>query len=227
MFHKLTNVKKHATLSNAVLLFVVLTVTCVPLLSVWALSEFLNMTIPKSAGAVGSVGTLIAVTLGGIFAIYQFRLFRHHEPHLSVTQSVAHHSVSEDYVAIVVTAKLKNSSKVEVKIRESLFRLQQFDRFSNEEVEALYLETFVKRKHSQLQWRTLDAIRRTWLVGEITVEPGESHTETYEFIVGKHYRSVMVYSMFYNPHSSSDDKDRIGWHATSVYSMDNVHEEAK
>ncbi len=227
MYNALARFKPQINRGIAFLLIVGVTVAAIPSFSVWVLSEFLDLHVSKAAAIVGSVGTLIAISVGGVFAVYQFRLFRHNEPHLSVKQSVTHHSVSDDYVAIVVTTELRNSSKVEVKIRESLFRIQQFDQFSNEEVEALYLETFVKGKHIQLQWPTLDAIRRNWLVGEITVEPGESHTETYEFVVGKHYRSVMVYSMFYNPNSSSDDKDRFGWHATSVYSMAHEHEEAK
>ncbi len=198
----------------------VVLMSSVPILAVWALSTFMDLNVSRSAGIVGSVGTLIAFSLGGIFAIYQFRLFRHNAPHLSVTQSVSHNSLSPSYVAIAVTARLKNNSKVRVTIQDTLFRIQEFGNLTDEKVEELYAQTFVDQKHNYVQWPTLDEIQRNWSPGGITVEPNETHTETYEFIVAKRFKSILVYSMFHNPHSSDADFGRRGWQATTVYSIE-------
>ena len=191
-----------------------------PVLVVWFFHTILDLTLPKAAGVVGSIGTLILVGLGGLFAIYQFRLFRHNAPHLSVSQVVSHKELSPNYVAIVVTVRLTNNSKVVVRIYDTLFRIQEFDQLSDEKVEELYVETFIDEENNYVQWPTLDVISRKWSPGEITIEPSESHTETYEFIVAKRFKSVMVYSMFYNPYSTDDDDGRRGWHATTVYSIE-------
>ena len=197
-----------------------LLITSIPILVVWLLTTFLDLSIVKSAGIVGSVGTLIALSLGGVFAIYQFRLFRHNAPHLSVTQFVSHNALSPSYNAIIVTVRLKNNSKVRVTIHDTLFRIQEFGELTDEIVEELYEQTFVEQEHNYVQWPTLDEIHRNWSPGGITVEPNESHTETYEFVVAKRFNSILVYSMFYNPHSSEAEYGRRGWQATTVYSIE-------
>ena len=219
MYDALARLKPQVNRGTAFLLIVLVTVAAIPSFSVWVLSEFLDLHVSKASAIVGSVGTLIAICVGGVFAVYQFRLFRHNEPHLSVKQSVTHHPVSNGYVAIVVSAELLNSSKVAVRIRETLFRVQQFGQFTDEKVEELYSDTFINQNDYEIQWPTLDEIRSDRLPGEIVVEPGEAHTETYEFIVAEDLWSVMVYSMFYNPNSSTGDEDRRGWHATTVCNM--------
>ena len=58
--------------------------------------------------------------------------------------------------------------------------------------------------------RQKDEIRSDRLpTPKLMVEPGEAHTETYEFIVAEDLRPVVVYSMFViNPNSSTGDEDR-------------------
>ena len=75
-------------------------------------------------------------------------------------------------------------------------------------------------EHDSLQWPTLDEVDRVWEEGELIVEPGESHTETFEFIVGAYvYDAVLVYSYFYNPEASQDPGSAKGWHATAVHDI--------
>lgn len=213
--------RNNLDLSGYVKLILSLAAVASPITVVWALSVYLDMPVSESATTVGSIGTVIVVAFGATFAVYQFRLFRHNEPHLSVTQSVTHRSVSDSYVAIVVKTELRNSSRVSVSIRDALFRLQQLSRFSDAEVEALYARTFIHRDHNAVQWPTVEEIRRRWNDGEIEVEPGEAHSETYEFVVDKEFNSFLIYSIYYNPRSSNKQSHRKGWQATTVYSICN------
>lgn len=190
-----------------------------PVVAVFGVVSFLDLSIPKAAQVIGSIGTLVLVGLGGIFAIYQFRLFRHHAPHLSVEQSVEHHIVSPSYFAIVVTVRLTNNSKVMVPIYDTLFRIQEFSELEDELVEELYAQTFIDREVDHIQWPTLDEQLRDRSPGGITIEPGETHAETYEFVVADHIKTIMVYSMFYNHISNDINDDQRGWSATSVYSI--------
>ena len=202
-------------------LTIVVTAVASPMTVVWLLNVHLDMPVSEASATVGSIGTVMVIAFGASFAVYQFRLFRHNEPHLSVAQSVTHRSVSDSYVAIVVRTELRNSSRVSVNIRDSLFRLQQLSRFSDAEVEALYARTFLRHEHNAVQWPTVEEIRRRWNDGEIEVEPGEAHSETYEFVVDKEFNSFLIYSIYYNPRSSNDPTLRKGWQATTVYSICN------
>ncbi len=195
-----------------------------PVVVVFGVVSFLDLSIPKAAQVVGSIGTLVLVGLGGIFAIYQFRLFRQHAPHLSIEQSVTHHKVSENYLAIVVTVRLTNSSKVMVPIYDTLFRIQEFSELTDDLVEELYAQAFIGEEVDNIQWPTLDEQLRDWSPGGITIEPGETHAETYEFVIADHIKTIMVYSMFYNPYSQDSRDGPRGWSATSVYSIEKGEE---
>ena len=58
---------------------------------------------------------------------------------------------------------------------------------------------------------------RIWDVNELTVEPGESHQEAYEFIVSTEVESVIVYTYYYNSRDDSEAPE--GWGAATVYDI--------
>ena len=53
----------------------------------------------------------------------------------------------------------------------------------------------------------------------MTVEPGEIHHETAEFIVTSGVKTVLVFSYFRNPSYRKGSKSVEGWTATSVYDI--------
>ena len=158
-----------------------------------------------------------AIVIGGFFALYKLQIFRDFEPYLTVSQEVSHRFVGDNYIHVETTATLHNSSKVKIEIRKGLFRLQQIAPTSDEEISNIYSQTFVDKEQDYLQWPTLEEVDRDWDINELIVEPGESHLETYEFVVSKDATSVMVYTYFYNsrfPKSPSED-----WGAATVHDI--------
>ena len=158
-----------------------------------------------------------AIVIGGFFALYKLQIFRDFEPYLTVSQEVSHRFVGDNYIHVETTATLHNSSKVKIEIRKGLFRLQQIAPTSDEEISNIYSQTFVDKEQDYLQWPTLEEVDRDWDINELIVEPGESHHETYEFVVSKDATSVMVYTYFYNsrfPKSPSE-----GWGAVTVHDI--------
>ncbi len=155
-----------------------------------------------------------AIIIGGFFALFKFQVFRDFEPHLTVTHKISHRFIGDEYTHVEVTATLHNGSKVKIEVRKSLFRIQQIAPVSEEEISEIYSQTFVDREQDYLQWPTLEEVVRNWEANELIVEPGESHHETYEFIVSREVTSAMVYTYFYNsryPKSPSE-----GWGASTV-----------
>lgn len=163
--------------------------------------------------------TTLAVILGGIFAAYKWQVFRESKPHLTITHEVSHRSVGDSYVHVVVTAMLRNSSKVHIELREGFYRLQQVAPVSDEDLEVLYAEVFAEGKQVEIQWPTLEQVRRNWDKNETIIEPDESHPETFEFIVSKDIESVVVYTYFYNSRFSQGRQAAKGWHATTVHDI--------
>ena len=164
--------------------------------------------------------TIIAIAIGGIIAIFKFQLFRDSAPHLTISHSISHRSISDSYVHIAVTAHLKNSSRVHVEIRKGLFRLQHIAPASDEEVESLYAQVFVDKKHKEIQWPTIVEDHSSWQKAEFIIEPGELHHETVEFIVeAKDVQSVLIYTYFYNSRLFPGSRSAQGWGATTVYDI--------
>ena len=162
--------------------------------------------------------TVVAIVAGGIFAYHKLQIFRDFEPHLTTSHTISHRFIGDSYVHIAVTADLYNSSRVKMEFREGLFRLQQIAPVSDEETEKLYAQVFVERDYNHLQWATLDEATLQWGPNELTVEPGESHPETYEFIVSTNVESVMVYTYFNNPTFPTFSKAP-GWGRATVHDI--------
>ncbi len=168
--------------------------------------------------------TSIAILVGGVFAVLKLRLFRDLEPHLTVSQEVSHRPVGDSYVHIVVTSNLHNSSRVLVDLRKGLFRLQQVQPITDAEIESLDAQVFVSQQARDFQWPTLDEFTREWPKNAASIEPGESHQETCEFIVDSKVKCVLTYTYVWNskwsPHSPAPE----GWAATMVYDIVNGSE---
>ena len=158
-----------------------------------------------------------AIVIGGFFALYKLQIFRDFEPHLTVSQEVSHRFVGDKYIHVETTATLHNSSKVKIEIRKGLFRLQRIAPMSDEEIRELNSKVFVDKEYKHLQWPTLWEVDHNWDVNGLIVEPGESHRETYEFIVSKDVTSIMVYAYFYNSRFPQSPAE--GWGATTVHDM--------
>lgn len=171
------------------------------------------------ASIFGSVVTVIAIVFGGVLALVKLQAFRDFEPHLTVSHRVFHRPIGDSYLHIDVTAEMHNTSKVQVEIREGLFLLQRISPTSDKEIEDLFEKTFVKKQERSLQWPTLYEVGSDWEKGELTVEPGESHHESIEFITANDVESVIIYTYFSNPKFPESSSTPKGWSATTIYDI--------
>ncbi len=185
------------------------------ILITWVPTLFTDAKFTGLARTVQALGTITAIFAGGGFAYYKLQMFRDFAPHLTISHKVTHRLVGESYVHIAVAATLYNSSRVKLELREGIIRLQQIGPVSDEEVETLYAQVFIHEEVEDIRWTTLEEVRRGWKKGELIIEPGESHQETYEFIMSKDVESVLIDTYFYNPHSSTPE----GWGATTVHDI--------
>ena len=142
-------------------------------------------------------------------------MFRDFAPHLAISHEVTHRLVGESYVHIAVVATLRNSSRVKLELRKGFFQVLSISPVSDEEIEALYYKAFVKTIFDDIDWPLLYEIRPKWDKGGLIVEPRESLQETYEFIIKRDVKSILIYTYFYNPHPSTPK----GWGATTVYDI--------
>ena len=181
------------------------------------MSENTTTTIIDVVSIIESVVTIAAIVVAGIFAIFKFRLFRAFQPHLSISQEVAHRFTDNEYVHLAVTVTLNNNSRVRVELNKAHHVVQQVLPVTAEELEDLYAEVFVHGTVENIQWPVLDEFKRTWSEGTFVVEPGESHKEVYEFIIGPNIKTILVYTYFYNSRHSPGSAE--GWSSTTIHDI--------
>ncbi len=170
--------------------------------------------------SVQGIVTVTAIAVGGFYAIYKFEIFRDFQPHLTIKQEISHRRIGERYVHISVDARLINSSKVVVHIRNALFRIQQISPFSDADVEKLF-STFTEFSDTEkyLQFPTIMEFKRSWGHDEFVIEPGETESESFEFIVADEFDSVKVTGFFTDQLQVSKERMERGWLAVSVYDI--------
>ena len=192
-----------------------------PLVMIFALDATLGNTsrIEFASRALQGYVTVVAIIAGGAFAIYRFRIFRMLEPHIVVSQEISHRVVGQSYVHIFVTAMLHNNSKVEVEIRRATFALQMISPMTDFAVEVFDAEASVDGNPSYIQWPTLHEATRTWEESDLTIEPGGSHSEPFEFIISNDVKSVLIYTYFYNSAHIQQASYSRGWGATTVHDI--------
>ena len=170
-------------------------------------------------GVAQSIITILAILVGGVFAILKFQLFRDFEPHLSISQVVSHRFVGSKYVHIAVTSLLSNNSRVRLELNSGFVRVQKIAPTTDADVVDLYAQVFLQNEQEDLQWPTLDEFQRTSTRERLMIEPGESHQETCEFIISVDVQSILVHTYFYNSRYSLGSRSAEGWAATTFHDM--------
>ena len=212
------------------LLVVVAAITAVVaivfLLNLWLTDpDRTNADIGRISDIVGIVqlsAAAVIIVAGGVFAYRKLQLFRDFEPHLTVTHALSHRPIGRRYVHIEVTAALCNSSKVRLEIREAFLTLYQIAPMDDEDVELLYSRSIGNRDGhdiSDIHWPELDTLTRASDTTVMTIEPGETHYETGEFIISREARTVLLYSYFFNSEYFEHSRSAPGWTATTVYDI--------
>lgn len=181
--------------------------------------QFIIADIADAARIIQTIAILVALCVGGVFAFQRLQIFRTFEPHLTISHEVAHRFVGDSYTHIDVTATLRNSSRVQVEILEGSFLIQRVSPESDEEIERLYAEVFIDQEQQEMQWAALDTLDLSWQRGELVVEPGETHPESYDFIVPREVKTVRIYTYFGNSRFSSGAQSAEGWVASTVYDI--------
>ncbi|MCY4475021.1 MAG: hypothetical protein OXC83_06245 [Chloroflexi bacterium] len=188
--------------------------------AVLAMDAWLGVSLVKASSIMQALVTVVAIGVGGVWAFYKLGIFREFQPHLTITQETSHRRIGDTYIHISIQATLRNTSRVAVEIRQASFRMQQLAPFSDEEVEILYSDFQEKPENEKaVPFPNYSEFSRRWGPGDLVIEPGETETERYEFIVGDEFNSVILSSFFVDSTKRTGPGFERGWEAVSVYDV--------
>ena len=146
----------------------------------------------------GGAVAVIAAIVGGFLAWRNAQIFRAKAPHVVVEHEVSHRPVGTQYVHIFVTAVLHNKSRVHVEFLDGFASIRQVKPISDTDVEVLYQQVFSLKEYDNFEWPDLDLLRHRWEEDGLLVEPGETETEVFDFVVQRDVESVAITTYFYN-----------------------------
>ena len=147
---------------------------------------------------VGAALSIVVLIGGGVLARRNAQIFRARSPHVVISHEISHRFVGDSYVHIFVTAVMHNTSRVHIEFLDGFGSIQQVKPVSDDDVEHLYEQVFVDQDFGNLQWAPLDTLRLHWPKDGLLVEPGETETEIFDFVVQRDVRSVAITTYFYN-----------------------------
>ena len=172
------------------------------------------------ASIIQSFVTVIAILAGGYYAQARLHVFRTFRPHLTIDQEVTHRRLSLDHTHVGVTTTLHNTSQVHVGLREAFSVVVGLSQITPEEVSYLYSTRTAGSGPARFQWPEIERQEPRWDEGELVVEPGETHSELFEFIIDSlAYESVLVYTYFRNPQAKDGGGTAKGWAAATIYDI--------
>ena len=155
-----------------------------------------------------AVATVLAIIVGGFLAWRNGLLFRHGKPHVNISHEITHRPIGNNYVHLEITTILHNSSRVKIEFRDALSTIQQISPTTDAVVEELYSKLFLNTSAQSLDWTVLHDLAHSWNKNELIVEPGETVTVSFEYIVNRNQRCVLVTTHFYNHTVMGTIKDK-------------------
>ena len=181
-----------------------------------------DLTWPKDLTAIiQSIFAVVAIAGGAAFAIFKLQLFREFAPHISVTHEVSYRRIGNSYTHIDLTATLHNSSRVKVEVSSGEFRLLEIAPVldDHELEERLAERDSIGSNEPFGHWPVIDHFRFEWGDYDLLVEPGQTFSETIEFVIHQEITTIAIQSYFFNSDYLAGSRKPEGWGAVNVYDI--------
>lgn len=143
---------------------------------------------------------------------------RQRYPRAKIEHYITHRIISSSNVLVHVGVNISNTGDVLLSLISAQTRIQQVLPVKAEIMDAISEgRDPVPKGQREIEWPLIGSSRRsTWEPGKWEIEPGESETIYYDFIIESGIEALEVYSYFGN---ASKPKREIGWNLTTLYDI--------
>jgi hypothetical protein len=135
-------------------------------------------------------------TLAAILTFLGYALFKYLQgefnPGLTLDFRHKRVSISPGQSLSFIEVEACNTSKVPVNVRYMEVTLSRLARYTDEEIRILNMESVPpgSSRYEPIQWEQVLTIVRPWERGTCTVQPGERHYESFEFVIPSEYDTI-------------------------------------
>ena len=141
----------------------------------------------------------IGPTLAAILTFLGYALFKYLQgefnPGLTLDFRQQRVNISPGQSLFFVEVEACNTSKVPVNLRHMEVTIRRLGRYTDEEIRSLSLESSPPDSslYEPMRWEQIFTIARPWERGSCTVQPGERHYESFEFVIPSAYDTIPIY----------------------------------
>jgi hypothetical protein len=160
-----------------------------------------------------SIAQSVAMTLAIIAAAIWFFWQREPEPKANIAHSVTHRQLNRQWTWVNVSITISNVGKRLLNLTSGNVRLDHvlpLDKPIAEAIEAG--PRIIAEGQVRVIWPSIAGPYKTPL--NLQIEPGESDSLDYEFIIPNSIRTVRVYSYF-----AKQESPPLGWKKVSIYDI--------
>ena len=138
----------------------------------------------------------IGPTLAAILTLLGYAVFKFLQGEFNTGLTLEYRqqrvSISPSQSLFFVEVEAHNTSKRPVNVRYMEVTLHRLSRYTDDEVRDLYARSFPQDGSSlrAIPWEQIFIIPRHWEEGILTIQPGERHSESFEFIIPSTYDTI-------------------------------------
>ncbi len=165
---------------------------------------------------VANAAQVLAIVVGGGWALWKFGLNREEWPRATLEQAIAKQPLDQERSLLRVLVGVKNAGNVLIDIEVVRVDVYQVLPLAEEAKTALDAGTLIPDDEVEAQWPCIESRERTWTSGEARIEPEESEPFGFDFVLPADIETIFVYSYVRNV----KQRDRpIGWSLTQFYDL--------
>lgn len=174
------------------------------------------------AGGLSSYATILALLIGGAWAFNEFVLTRELYPKVNVEHEIDAIRLSDQEVLLRVTASLENTGSTYVSLTSGSVHIESVRPLSDVVVaKAAQYAGLDPKGPLRISWPALAVRDLEWLGGELEIEPGETETIYFEFLLPPSQQVINVYTFFTNDIKTETGRS-LGWNRSTLYSLSGV-----
>lgn len=158
-----------------------------------------------------------AIIVGAAWSYMLFVRKRQKYPRAALTHDISHRPLGDGFMLLSVRAGITNRGEVLLTIVSTEARVQQVLPPPSGLIDQLKGgEDPVPNDRTEMDWPMLKRKLTTPNVGDFQIEPGETDSIQYDFILGDGAQTVEVYTYIKN---KIVRKREIGWGVTTIYDI--------
>jgi hypothetical protein len=164
------------------------------------------------SSAAANAATVVAIIVGAWWTYSRFIRQRTEQPRATLSYRAAHRMLSEEASLLRVSVRAANSGTVLLGVRELRCEIQRVVPPSSSTLAKLKARELINKQDEA----DLDCIRcyeQQWEAGEVEIEPKESESFDFDFIVDREIKTVLIYADLPN----AERGDGVGWQAAGFY----------